>query len=78
MIHQPVGQARGNAADIQIQATQSAHLRRRMEEVLAERTGQPIERITRDTNRDFWLSAEQARDYGLIDEVAEPASAARA
>lgn len=75
MIHQPVGQARGSAADIQIQATQSAYLRRRVEEVLAERTGQPIERITRDTNRDFWLSAEEAREYGLVDEVADPTSA---
>jgi ATP-dependent Clp protease, protease subunit len=76
MIHQPSGGAQGTAEDIQIQAAQSAYLRRRVEEVLAKRTGQPIERIAQDTTRDFWLSAAEARDYGLIDEVASPAAAA--
>jgi ATP-dependent Clp protease, protease subunit len=73
MLHQPSGGVQGTAADITIQAEQIAFLRRRVEEILAERTGQPVERITTDTNRDYWLSAQEAREYGVIDEVAEPA-----
>jgi ATP-dependent Clp protease protease subunit len=69
MIHQPLGGARGQAADIQIQAQQIAFLRNRLNEILAERTGKPIEQIARDTDRDFWLSAHDAIEYGLIDEV---------
>jgi ATP-dependent Clp protease protease subunit len=69
MIHQPLGGARGSATDIQIQASQIAYLRRRVEEILAERTSHTIEKIHEDTQRDFWLSAIEARDYGLIDEV---------
>ncbi len=74
LLHQPHGGVQGRAVDIEIQAREILHLRRRLEEILAERTGQPIERIRRDTDRDFWLSAEEAKDYGLIDEVmARPA-----
>ncbi len=69
MIHQPLGGARGQATDIQIQARQIAFLRERLNEILAERTGKPLEQITKDTDRDFWLSAEDAVTYGLIDEV---------
>lgn len=70
MIHQPHGGGgKGTASDIQILAREFAHLRTRMEEILAERSGQPVERIHQDTNRDFWLSAAEARAYGLIDEV---------
>jgi ATP-dependent Clp protease protease subunit len=69
MIHQPLGAAQGQSADIQIQARQIAYLRDRQNEILAERTGQPIERIAADVDRNFWLSAEEAVDYGLIDEV---------
>jgi ATP-dependent Clp protease protease subunit len=70
MIHQPHGGGReGTAADIQILAREFAYLRTRMEEILAERTGKPAEQIHVDTNRDFWLSAPEARDYGLIDTV---------
>ncbi len=69
MIHQPLGGARGQATDIQIQAQQIAFLRTRLNEILAERTGKPVEQITKDTDRDFWLSAADAVDYGLIDEV---------
>jgi ATP-dependent Clp protease, protease subunit len=69
MIHQPLGGARGQAVDIQIQARQIAFLRERLNEILAKRTGKPIEQITRDTDRDFWLSAPEAVEYGLIDEV---------
>lgn len=69
MIHQPLGGARGQAVDIQIQAKQIVFLRERLNEILAERTGQPLEKIAKDTERDFWLSAEEAVEYGLIDEV---------
>jgi ATP-dependent Clp protease protease subunit len=69
MIHQPLGGARGQAADIQIQAQQIAYLRNRLNEILAERTGKPVKQIAQDTDRDFWLSAEDAVEYGLIDEV---------
>ncbi len=69
MFHQPLGGARGQAVDIQIQAQQIAFLRERQNEILSERTGQPLERIQKDTDRDFWLSAAEAVDYGAIDEV---------
>ena len=69
MIHQPLGGARGQAVDIQIQAKQIVFLRERLNEILAERTGKPVEQIAKDTDRDFWLSAPDAVEYGLIDEV---------
>jgi ATP-dependent Clp protease protease subunit len=70
MLHQPHGGGiEGKAADIQILAREFAFLRTRMEEILAERTGKTPERISKDTNRDFWLSAAEAKDYGIIDEV---------
>ena len=69
MFHQPLGGARGQAVDIQIQAQQIVFLRERLNEILAERTGQPLERIQKDTDRDYWMSAQQAVEYGAIDEV---------
>ncbi len=69
MFHQPLGGARGQAIDIQIQAQQIVYLRERLNEILAERTGQPLDRIQRDTDRDYWLSAQEAVEYGAIDEV---------
>ena len=69
MFHQPLGGARGQAIDIQIQAQQIVFLRERLNEILAERTGQPLERIQTDTDRDYWLSAADAVTYGAIDEV---------
>jgi ATP-dependent Clp protease protease subunit len=69
LLHQPHGGVTGSARDIEIQAREMLFLRGRIEEILAERTGQPIERIRRDTDRDYWLSAVEAREYGLIDEV---------
>ncbi len=69
MFHQPLGGARGQAVDIQIQAKQIVYLRERLYEILAERTGQTLETIRRDADRDFWLSAEEAVEYGAIDEV---------
>jgi ATP-dependent Clp protease, protease subunit len=70
MIHQPLGGGQGTASDIQILAREFVQLRDRMERILAERTGQSVERIHADTRRDFWLSAEEALEYGLIDEIA--------
>ncbi len=69
MIHQPSGGAQGQASDIEIQAREILYLRERLNAILAEKTGQPIERIARDTDRDNFLSAEDAVSYGLIDKV---------
>jgi len=69
MIHQPSGGAQGQATDIEIHAREIIYLRQRLNEILAERTGQPIERIERDTERDNFMSAEDAVKYGLIDKV---------
>ncbi|MBE3563689.1 MULTISPECIES: ATP-dependent Clp endopeptidase proteolytic subunit ClpP [Hydrogenibacillus] len=69
MIHQPLGGARGQAADIKIHAEWIIRTRDRLNRILAERTGQPLERIERDTDRDFFMDAEEAKAYGIIDEV---------
>ena len=69
MFHQPLGGARGQAVDIQIQAKQIVFLRERLYEILAQRMNKDIETIRRDADRDFWLSAEDAVKYGAIDEV---------
>jgi ATP-dependent Clp protease, protease subunit len=69
MIHQPSGGSQGQASDIEIQAREILYLRERLNAILAERTGQPIERIAKDTDRDNFLSSEQAVEYGLIDRV---------
>ena len=69
MIHQPSGGAQGQASDIEIQAREILYLRERLNKILADKTGQPVERIARDTDRDNFLSAEDAVSYGLIDKV---------
>jgi len=69
MIHQPLGGASGQASDIEIQAREILYLRERLNSILAEKTGQNIEQISRDTDRDNFMSAEQAVDYGMIDKV---------
>jgi ATP-dependent Clp protease, protease subunit len=69
IIHQPYGQAMGQASDIELAAKEIERMRRLLEEMLAEHTGQPIERIHRDTDRDFIMTAQEAMDYGVIDEV---------
>ncbi|MEO7936509.1 MAG: ATP-dependent Clp endopeptidase proteolytic subunit ClpP [Dokdonella sp.] len=69
MIHQPSGGAQGQATDIEIQAKEILYLRRRLNEELAENTGQPLERIERDVERDLFFNAQDAKTYGLIDEV---------
>ena len=69
MIHQPSGGAQGQASDIEIHAREILYLRQQLNAILAERTGQPIERIEKDTERDNFMSAEDAVKYGLIDKV---------
>jgi ATP-dependent Clp protease protease subunit len=69
MIHQPSGGAQGQASDIEIQAKEILYLRERLNRLLAEGTGQPVDRIARDTDRDNFMSAEDAVSYGLIDRV---------
>ena len=72
MIHQPSGGSRGVAADIEIQAKEILLMRERLNQLLADHTGQPIERIATDTDRDYWMGPEEAVDYGLVDLVKEP------
>ena len=69
MIHQPLGGTRGQATDIQIHAEQILKIKKNLNRILSERTGQPLEVIQRDTERDFFMSAEQAKEYGIIDKV---------
>jgi ATP-dependent Clp protease, protease subunit len=69
MIHQPLGGAQGQAVDIEIQAKEILYHKRKLNELLAHHTGQPFERIEADTERDFFMSAAEAKDYGLIDQV---------
>ncbi len=69
LIHQPRGQAGGQAADIEIWAREVLGLRARLDEILAAHTGQAVEKIKTDTDRDFIMTAEQAKDYGMVDEV---------
>ena len=69
MIHQPSGGSQGQATEIEIQAREILKTREQLNKILAERTGQPLERIERDTERDYYMSAEECKEYGLIDQV---------
>lgn len=69
MIHQPLGGTKGQAEDIRIHAERILKMRDKLNEILTERTGQPIERIRKDTDRDFFMEAKEAKEYGVIDEV---------
>jgi ATP-dependent Clp protease protease subunit len=69
MIHQPLGGAQGQASDIEIQAREILYIKERLNQLLADHTSQPIEKISEDTERDFYMSSIEAKDYGLIDEV---------
>ena len=71
MIHQPWGGVQGAAADISIQAKEILRLRARLEEILAKHTKQPLEKIQKDSDRDYFMSAEEAKTYGIVDEVIE-------
>ena len=72
MIHQPLGGAQGQATDIAIHAEHILRIKEKMTEILSQRTGQPIERIKADIERDYYLSAEEAQAYGIIDEIIPP------
>jgi ATP-dependent Clp protease, protease subunit len=69
LLHQPWGQAGGQASDVELAAREIMRMRTLLEEIMAEHTGQDIERIHKDTDRDFVMSAEEAKEYGIIDEV---------
>ncbi|MCL6453098.1 MAG: ATP-dependent Clp endopeptidase proteolytic subunit ClpP [Alicyclobacillus sp.] len=69
MIHQPLGGARGQASDIQIHAEHILRTRQRLNQILSERSGQPLEQVERDTDRDRFMTADEAKSYGLIDDV---------
>jgi ATP-dependent Clp protease protease subunit len=74
-MHQPLGGAQGQASDIEIQANEILRLKKRLNEILAENTGQSLEKIEEDTNRDVYMTAPDAVTYGLVDHVLEPPSA---
>ncbi|MDQ7065212.1 MAG: ATP-dependent Clp endopeptidase proteolytic subunit ClpP [candidate division KSB1 bacterium] len=69
MIHQPLGGAQGQASDIEIQANEILTLREQLNAILSEHTGRPVEQIEKDTDRNFFMSAEEAKEYGIVDEV---------
>ncbi|MBQ3643011.1 MAG: ATP-dependent Clp endopeptidase proteolytic subunit ClpP [Candidatus Riflebacteria bacterium] len=71
MIHQPLGGAQGQASDIEIQAQEILRMKDSLNNILAAHTGQPLKQIKKDTDRDFFMSAKEAKDYGLIDEVVQ-------
>ncbi|ACX62504.1 ATP-dependent Clp endopeptidase proteolytic subunit ClpP [Virgibacillus sp. LDC1] len=71
MIHQPLGGAQGQATDIEIRARRILKMRDKLNRILSERTGQPLERIEKDTDRDYFMTADEAKEYGLIDQVLE-------
>jgi ATP-dependent Clp protease, protease subunit len=68
-MHQPSGGMGGSASDIKIQAQQSLHIKKVLFELISQHTGQPLERVEQDADRDRWFTAEQAKDYGFIDQV---------
>jgi ATP-dependent Clp protease protease subunit len=69
MIHQPAGGVQGQATDIDIHAREILKIRERLNEILAEKTGQPMEKIEKDTDRNYFMSSKEAKDYGIIDEI---------
>ena len=71
MMHQPLGGIQGTASDVKTQAEQFAQTKREMAELIAEHTGQTFEQITKDSDRDRWMTAQQAKDYGIVDHVIE-------
>lgn len=74
MIHQPLGGVRGSSKDIEISATQIIRLRELLNDILSKETGQPIAKVAEDTNRDYWFTSEEARQYGMISRVVEKLS----
>ncbi|MCY3736982.1 MAG: ATP-dependent Clp endopeptidase proteolytic subunit ClpP [Gemmatimonadaceae bacterium] len=76
LLHQPMGGIGGQAADVEIHAREIIQIRRQINDILAERTGRDLERIQADTERDFFMSAEDAREYGIVDEIITPSTLA--
>jgi ATP-dependent Clp protease protease subunit len=76
MIHQPLGGTQGQATEIEIHAREILKTREQLNRILADRTGQPLEKIERDTERDYYLSAAESAEYGLIDKVIDKRAAA--
>jgi ATP-dependent Clp protease protease subunit len=69
MLHQPAGGVRGQASDIGIEAEEIVKMRGRLNQVIADQTGQPVERVEKDTDRNFWMSAEEAKEYGVVGSI---------
>lgn len=69
MIHQPLGGAQGQASDIQIRANHILKIKQKMNKILSEKTGQPLEKVEKDTDRDYYMDAEEALEYGIIDKI---------
>ncbi len=69
MIHQPLGGAQGQASDIQIRAKQIIKIKQKMNKILSEKTGQPLEKIEQDTDRDYYMEAQEAQEYGIVDKI---------
>jgi ATP-dependent Clp protease protease subunit len=74
MIHQPLGGVGGRASDIQIEAEEIIKMRERLNKTIADATGQPLARVRKDTDRNFWMSAEEAREYGIVGTIASSSS----
>ena len=72
MIHQPWGGVGGTSADVKLQAQEILRIKKKLNEIMAERTGQTIEKIEEDSDRDFYMGADEAKAYGLIDEILAP------
>ncbi|CAK0739337.1 ATP-dependent Clp protease proteolytic subunit 3 [Azospirillaceae bacterium] len=73
LIHQPMGGAGGRAVDVAIEAREIIKMRQRLNQIIARETGQPLERVERDTDRNYWMTADEARDYGLVTHIIERA-----
>ena len=69
MIHQPLGGAQGQASDIEIQARHIQHIKDKINQILSEATGQDLKKVQKDTDRDYYMTAEQAKEYGLVDDI---------
>lgn len=72
LIHQPLGGVQGQATEVQIMAKEILRTKERINNLLAKHTGQPLDRIERDTERDYWMSAEESKVYGLVDDILLP------
>jgi ATP-dependent Clp protease protease subunit len=74
LLHQPAGGAMGQASDIAIEATEIIKMRRRLNQIFADQTGQPLAKVEKDTDRNFWMSAKEAQEYGLVGKIVQSAS----